>query len=554
MDSIAGLKTLPGGLRGIAGILVLVGLGACGSDSGGGAAGADGAPPPVWPAEVTFNSCDDFATTSVGAYTIASNYWNKDNCPGTQCIEINQTTGAFSVTAGPKACGNNVSSYPNVLYGCSYGNCSPGTILPMPVSQVKSLTSSWDFSAGLTSSQDRWNVAYDIWFCPDNNCGASGFPNGLELMIWLDYKNTSGYKDHLATASIAGHNWDVWKADMLVGGASDSWVYMDYIVKGSVLTKVTDLDLYAFIQDAINRGLVSPNWYMYAVQAGMEVRTGGIPFTSNSFSVTLNGVTPPTNGVLTAGPSCDGGAPTMDGQLVVNGTYVTAGPWHGYGSTWFSLVDSQATICSSPVCTAGQTGAAGTCTPALGPTALCTAGVIAKDPTYHATAGLGFELSQEPLPVAAGGGAIYASISDYDGGLDVDGGLSSIDSALSSIDGGAVDAGAVDGGAIDGGELISPIGSITIPTSVSVTVTRTDGLSGNQSLRAQLTDVDGNIFCYGGPLNEAIPIGKFNTQCWNNKGTFATPTTRFTRLDIIVPSSAASDLAFGYCLGNVVIQ
>jgi hypothetical protein len=488
----------------------------------------------VWPAEVTVNSCEDFATAAVGSYLISSNYWNKDVCPGTQCIEINKSTGAFSVTSGPEPCGNNVSSYPNILYGCSYGNCSPGTVLPLPVSQVTSLTSSWDFSAGGTSSKDAWNVAYDIWFCPDNNCAASGFPKGLELMIWLDYKNAHGWKDHLGTAQLGGYTWDVWKADMLVGGASDSWGYMDYMIKPQMVTKVTNLDLNVFIQDAVKRGYVSPTWYLYAVQAGMEVRAGGMPFTSNSFSVTINGVTPPTTPVTTEGPSCDGGAPSLDGQLVIDGTYVTAGPLHGYGATWASLTDSTATICSSPVCTAGQSGAAGTCTPALGRSALCTAGIVSADPTYHATAGLGFELNQAPL--ASSGDSADGSISDLDGGLgEVDSGEGALDSGRR-------------------GPRISPIGTITVPTSVTVSLSRTEGLSGNRSLRAQLTDVDGNIFCYGGPLNEAIPIDKFNTQCWNNKGTFATPSMLFTRIDIIVPSSAATDLPFGYCLGNVVIQ
>ncbi|HZM54804.1 MAG TPA: hypothetical protein VFC03_07235, partial [Acidimicrobiales bacterium] len=375
--------------------------------------------------------------------------------------------------------------------------------------------------------------SYDVWFCPDNNCGASGFPKGLELMIWIDYKNANGWKDHLGTASLAGYTWDVWKADMQVGGATDAWGYMDYMVKGPMLTKVTNLDLNVFIKDAIQRGYVKPEWYLYAIQSGMEVRNGGMPFTSNSFSVTINGVTPSTTPVINQGPSCDGGAPSMDGQLVINGTYVTAGPLHGYGATWSSLVDSKATICSSPVCTAGWTGAAGTCAPALGPSALCTAGVVSADPSYHATAGLGFELNQDPLTSVPAGNALDASISDYDGGVGGgDGGVSSA----------------------DGGEPISPIGFITVPTSVTVSVTRTDGLTGNQSLRVQLFDVNGNIFCYGGPLNETIPIGKFNTQCWNNKGTFATPSMHFTRIDVIVPSSASSDLPFAYCLGNVVIQ
>jgi len=470
----------------------------------------DAALPPVWPAEQTVSSCDDFATIAVGSYVLQSNYWNKDTCPGTQCIEMNSVTGAFSVTQGPPACGNNVASFPNVLYGCSYGNCTPASVLPKPVGQLSSLTSSWDFSAGGIAS-DRWNVSYDLWFCPDNNCAASGFPNGLELMIWLDYNNAYGWKTHLGSVSLAGYTWDVWAADMLVGGASASWNYMNYILKPPMVTSVTKLDLNAFIRDAIQRGYAQNSWYLYAIQAGMEVRSGGMPFTSNSFSVTINGETASTAPVANQGPSCDGGLPTADGQLSISDSYVTAGPLHGYGAAWTSAVGgSTAIVCGTPVCTGGQEGAAGTCSPALGPSALCTAGTVSADPTYHAVAGIGFELNQDLL-----------------------------------VAGGASD--------VDGGD-IAPIGTITIPNSLTVAITKSDSLGGDSSLRLQLKDVDGNLFCYAGPLNEVIPIDKLNTQCWNNKGDFATSSTLFTRLDVIVPSSATTDLPFSYCLANVTVQ
>jgi hypothetical protein len=510
MEATVDLKTLPKIGFALAGFGLLIGLGACGSSSATPTVStADAAPPPVWSADVTVSSCEDFATIAVGSYVIASNYWNKDTCPGTQCIEMNSTTGAFSVTQGPPPCGNNVASYPNVLYGCSYGNCSPGTILPKPVGEISSLTSSWSFSAGGTSS-DGWNVGYDIWFCPDNNCAANGFPKGLELMIWLDYNNARGWKNYLGTTNLAGYTWDVWSADMLVGGATDSWGYMDYILKPPMVTSVTDLDLGAFVQDAVARGYAKSSWYLYAVQAGMEVRTGGMPFTSNSFSVTINGQTPSTVPIPSQGPACDGGVPTVDGQLSISNTYVTAGPLHGYGAVWTAAEPpSTAAVCATPRCTGGQTGAAGTCSPDLGPSALCAAGTVSADPTYHATAGLGFELNQDL----------------FDGGVDI---------------------------SADGGNIAS-IGTITIPNSLTVFVDRS-GLNGNNSLRVQLTDVDGNLFCYAGSPNDVIPIAKFNTQCWNNKGIFATSSTLFTRVDVIVPSSATTDLEFAYCLTNVVVQ
>jgi hypothetical protein len=43
-------------------------------------------------------------------------------------------------------------------------------------------------------------------------------------------------------------------------------------------------------------------------------------------------------------------------------------------------------------------------------------------------------------------------------------------------------------------------------------------------------------------------------MCWNNKGKYATPTTRIKRVDVLVPGSASSDLPFSFCLTNVTVQ
>lgn len=511
MDSTAGLQAPSQTSFIVAAVMLLAGLAACGGlGERRDASSVDAPVAPVWQPDFTFSSCEDFATIGVGSYVVGSNYWNKATCPGTQCITVNKVSGAFVVTEAPPPCGDKVASYPNVLYGCSYGNCSPASMLPLPVSELSSVSSSWDFAVG-GGANDRWNVAYDLWFCPDNNCGASGFPGGLELMIWLDTKNAKGWKTHLGTVKLSGYTWDVWLGDMAAGGALDSWGYMNYIVKPSV-TSVTNLDLNAFIQDAMARGQVKSSWYLYAIQAGMEVRTGGMPFISNNFSVTINGVTPTHAPLPSTGLSCDGGVPTAEGQLSIDGTYVTAGPLHGYAANWTALGSggSTATACTTPVCTGAQEGAPGTCSPAFGPSALCTTGAIEADTTYHATAGIGFMLNQD---VAVAG-----------------------------------DTAGIDGGAIP------TVGSITIPSSLAVSITKSGNLTGNNSMRLQLTDVDGNLFCYGGPLNQAIPIGKFNTMCWNNTGDFATPSTRFTRLDVIVPSSASTEQAFAYCLTSVSVQ
>jgi cellulose 1,4-beta-cellobiosidase len=221
-------------------------------------------------------------------------------------MEINNATAAFAVTQGPNACGDTVASYPNVLYGCSFGNCSPASMLPMPVSALSTVTSSWDFTVG-ASAHDDYDVAYDIWFCPDNHCGANGFPGGLEVMIWLDYNIAHGWKTHLGSVTVSGYNWDVWEAPL--GGANHSWTYLIYLIRPPMVTSVTNLDLNAFFQDAAARGYVQDSWYLYAIQAGDELRTGGVPFINNSFSVSINGVTPVTATTPHDGSSGDGGLP-----------------------------------------------------------------------------------------------------------------------------------------------------------------------------------------------------------------------------------------------------
>lgn len=534
---------------------VFAGLAGCGSDSAnhgidaGTVVATDGAAvnqPAAFPTEATVSTCKDFDNVTVGSYQIQTNYWNKTACPGTQCMDINKETGAFRVTQGPNPCADTVATYPNVLYGCSFGNCSPDSLLPMPMSALSSVTSSWDFSVG-GSTSDHYDVAYDIWFCPDQSCGGNGFPHGVELMIWLDYKNTKGWKTNLGQVALSGHTWQVWQATM--GSGSAGWDYLAYMVQGPAVDSVTDLDLGAFFRDMTARGIIQDSWYLYAIQAGTELRTGGIPYVSNGFSVTINGVTPGTSAVApVSGPSCDGGLPTAQGTLDVSNNYVTAGPLHGYAAAWAWVgSESTALACATPVCsapdslqlvpirgngTAPLTAEPVTCSPAFAPSALCTSGTVTGDPSYSQVAGVGFNLNQ----------ALGGASGPIDAGMSLDGDIASSPDA--------------DGGATSDGGSTGGLGAITVTTSITVSLTKSGALAGNSALRLQLTDVNGVYYCYGGRLQSGapIPVGKLNTRCWDDSGTFATSSTLFKRVDVLVPGSASSDEPFAFCLTGVSVQ
>lgn len=230
-------------------------------------------------------SCAQYNYVTVGSYVIETNYWNQGACPGTQCMTVDQGSGAFSVTKGPN-CGNTVATYPNALYGSSFGASSPGSVLPKQVETLTSVTSSWSFSVGGVPT-DRYDVAYDIWFCPNDACGSAGFNGGAELMIWLDYQNTAGWMVDLGSVSLGGHNWEVWTFTQGQGTAN-TWTYMAYLIQPPMVTSVTNFNLLSFFQDAMSRGYVQKSWYLYAVQAGDEIRTGGLPFDVTSFSVSVH--------------------------------------------------------------------------------------------------------------------------------------------------------------------------------------------------------------------------------------------------------------------------
>jgi hypothetical protein len=227
-------------------------------------------------------TCSPLETVAVGPYLIEANFWNWEVCHGVQCMVIDRGTGSFTVTQYPD-CGNPFS-FPNVLYGCSWDICSPDGTLPKQVGALTSATSSWSFSVGGTAS-DQWNVAYDIWFCSDDRCGSNGFPGGTELMIWLDYQNVGGWLYDQGPVSLAGSSWELWTATQT--STTGNWTYLAYLIQGPMVTSVSNIDLMAFVADARSRGYVQDSWYLYAVQAGIELRIGGIPYNHYSYSVSI---------------------------------------------------------------------------------------------------------------------------------------------------------------------------------------------------------------------------------------------------------------------------
>ena len=193
-------------------------------------------------------------------------------------MNIDDVTGNFAVTAGTFTCGDNVATYPSIYDGCHYGNCSPGTNLPMPVSLLQCVTSSWSF---VPTNTGLWDAAYDIWFSTTTNT-SGGYGGGAELMIWMDYMPGTGAGGTLkaTNVSIDGHSWNVYEGPV-------GWNYIAYLAV-TPFTSFDDANILAFISDSEARGYILPGWYLAAIEAGNELRTGGVPFTSTGFSANVN--------------------------------------------------------------------------------------------------------------------------------------------------------------------------------------------------------------------------------------------------------------------------
>lgn len=229
------------------------------------------------------NTCSQYQSVTIGSYIVQTDYWNKDVCDGTQCLSINDLTGAFTVTKGNYNCpsADNIAAYPDILYGYAFGNRSPHSSLPAEISSLKCVNTDWTFQP---TEKGFWDAAYDIWICPDKTCGPSGFNGGLELMIWLDYTN-HGWQHDLGPATVDDMKWEVWQFDSTSG--SDKHQYLAYLAKTKT-TSVKNLDVKQFLDDCQRRGYLKPDWYLYAIEAGVEINSGCIPFTSKSFSVSVN--------------------------------------------------------------------------------------------------------------------------------------------------------------------------------------------------------------------------------------------------------------------------
>jgi hypothetical protein len=211
---------------------------------------------------------DDYMSINDGEYFI----WNFNS--GSQCT---RSTGGTSWTISSNSTTGASGSMPLIFKGCHWGTwCTNNSNMPMQISNIESATSSWSISG--TNVSGNWNASYDCWI--SKNGGTA--PDGVELMIWFSWEGThrpagSVIADNI---NISGVMWELWQSQFT------SWVYIGYRAKNQITS--ANLDIKAFIQDLINRGICQSSWWLDNIEAGFEIEdTGAVGLTTDSFSASV---------------------------------------------------------------------------------------------------------------------------------------------------------------------------------------------------------------------------------------------------------------------------
>ncbi|MEH1165440.1 cellulose binding domain-containing protein [Micromonospora sp. CPCC 205539] len=231
--------------------------------------------------------CEPFGSTVIQSrYVVQNNRWGTS---AQQCINVTGTGFEITTQNGSNPTNGAPTAYPSVFLGCHYTNCSPGTNLPIQVSQISSATSSiaYRYVSGAT-----YNASYDIWLDPTPKRDGV---NQMEIMIWLNRQGSiQPIGSPVGTATLAGRTWEVWRGN---NGGNNVISYVAPSPISSLNFSVLD-----FINDVRNRGAITNSWYLTSIQAGFEPWQGGVGLAVTSFSAAVNGGGTPTDPPPTTPP------------------------------------------------------------------------------------------------------------------------------------------------------------------------------------------------------------------------------------------------------------
>ncbi|WDZ87116.1 GH12 family glycosyl hydrolase domain-containing protein [Micromonospora cathayae] len=217
--------------------------------------------------------CEQYGSTVIqNRYVVQNNRWGTS---AQQCINVTSTGFQLTRQDGNNPTNGAPTAYPSVFFGCHYTNCSPGTNLPIQVSQISSATSSINY----TYASGTYNASYDIWLDPSPKRDGV---NQMEIMIWLNRQGSiQPIGSRVGSTNLVGRTWEVWQ------GSNGSNNVISYVAPSPINS--LNFSVLDFINDVRNRGAITNSWYLTSIQAGFEPWSGGVGLAVNSFSASVNG-------------------------------------------------------------------------------------------------------------------------------------------------------------------------------------------------------------------------------------------------------------------------
>lgn len=212
----------------------------------------------------SYYSCDRWANTTSGTYTIYNNIWGEDY--GTQCLSVNSYSDWW---VDANHTGSGIKSYPNVEQQ-----------VDIDVDDMGTLTSY--FSVSHPGSGD-YTCAYDIWY--DDYA--------YEIMLWMNTYGDigpisytygcSGYPSWACpvktSITVGGHTWDIYQ------GTNGSNIVYSFVRTSNTNSGTVDIA-------AISQWLRDNDWFdnvnLHSIQFGFEITAtdDDAEFAVNGFNVT----------------------------------------------------------------------------------------------------------------------------------------------------------------------------------------------------------------------------------------------------------------------------
>ncbi len=311
------------------------------------------------PAAADTQICDQYGSTTIGnRYVVMNNRWGTS---AQQCINVTDTGFTITSQQGVGSTSGAPVSYPAIYAGCHYSRCSPGTTMPIRVSDITRATSSIEYS--FAASGATYNASYDIWLDPSPKRDGV---NQQEIMIWFNRQGSiQPIGSRVGSATIGGRQWEVWQ------GSNGANAVVSYVAPAPITSWT--FSVLDFIRDVQNRGAITSSWYLTSIQAGFEPWIGGAGLGVTRFSADVNGpgtnpttppVTPPTTSPTTPPPSGNAACRVTYGTNVWNSGFTANVTVANTGSSaingWqlgFTLPSGQAITSSWNAALTGSSGA-----------------------------------------------------------------------------------------------------------------------------------------------------------------------------------------------------